>query len=152
MIRLMVRRAGRDAGSRHQSASPETPGVSDPIAVIRDYGAFATTVSVAVLPLPFRDYGLDAAVLLLARHSAEQCEPFRLNLQPRLRQRAVRTGHSNALHHAGEWRPSEWVPGREGREFQIADVDAKPHADPVWIGTTTTLSAFKAVKPKPPTK
>ena len=78
MIRLMVRRAGRDAGSRHQPASPETPGVSDPIAVIRDYGAFATTVSVAVLPLPFRDYGLDAAVLLLARHSAEQCEPFRL--------------------------------------------------------------------------
>ena len=74
----MVRRAGRDAGSRHQPASPETPGVSDPIAEIRDYVAFATTVSVAVLPLPFRDYGLDAAVLLLARHSAEQCEPFRI--------------------------------------------------------------------------
>jgi len=76
MIRLMVRRAGRDAGLRHQPASLKTPGVSDPIAVIRDYGAFATTVSVAVLPLPFRDYGLDAAVLLLARHSAEQCEPL----------------------------------------------------------------------------
>ena len=114
-------------GARYDTTRP---GVSDPIAVIRDYGAFATTVSVAVLPLPFRDYGLDAAVLLLARHSAERCEPFRLNLQPRLRQRAVRTGHSNALHHAGEWRPSEWVPGRAGREFQIADVDAKPHAHP----------------------
>src|SRR5271156_4745775 len=52
----------------------------------------------------------------------------------------------------GERRPSEWVPGREGREFQIADVDAKPNADPGVDRNDDNVVGVQGREAEPPDK